>query len=110
MQDLPDRLGQPHCPGNTEAPRVTVAMGGGCPDKLYLSLKLGRAGWGTEMSQGGWTLVLPSRNTERVGDFGPLSCRLTFCCHPSLEALASRNSTLAHQEQCLTPGSTCLHL
>lgn len=51
-QDLPDRLGQPHFPGSTEAPRVAAAMGGGCPDKLYLSLKLGREGWGTEVCQG----------------------------------------------------------
>lgn len=33
---------------------------------------------------GSWTLVLPSRNMEVVGDSGLLSCRPTFCCHPSL--------------------------
>lgn len=52
--------------------------------------------WGRKV--GSRALVLPSRNMEGVGDSGPLSCRPIFCCQPSSEALASRNSTLAYQE------------
>lgn len=70
----------------------------GCPDKLYLSLKLGRAGWGTKMSQGAGLWFSHQGMQKRLGILdhslaGPLPV-----VTPSPEALVSRDSTLAHQE------------
>lgn len=106
-QDLPDRLGQPHSPDSAEAPRVAAAMGGGCPDKLYLSLKLGRASWGPKMSQGAglWFSHQQTRTLMGILDHclaGPFPV-VTL----SPKALAGRDTP---GTQCLTPGSTCFHL
>lgn len=109
-QDLPDRLGQPHFPDSTEA-LGGGSSHGGCPDKLNLSLKPGRTGWGTQMNQGAGLQALPSRNKEGVGDCGPLSCRPTSCCH-SISRVWSAGTLFWHTRDTVSHSwlSTCLHL
>lgn len=104
VQDLPDRLGQPHCSGSTEVPGVAALMG--VPQQVLSLPETWQGGLGRRDVSGSWVLVLSSRNKEGVGNSGPLFCKSISCCHPISRVSGKQGLYFGTPgTQCLTSGS-----
>lgn len=96
VQDLPDRLGQPHCSGSTEVPGVAALMG--VPQQVLSLPETWQGGLGHRDVSGSWSWFSHQGTRKGLGILDHSSASPFPVVTPSPGSLASRDSTLAHRE------------